>query len=37
LASSSPATSSQVTDDAERGVISVGFTRGISFVVRQRR
>ena len=37
FASSSPATSSQVTDDAEPGVISVGLTRGMSFTVRQSR
>jgi hypothetical protein len=37
FASSSPATSDQVTEDAEPGVISIGFTRGISLTVRQRR
>ena len=37
FASSSPATSSQVTDDSEPGVISVGLTRGISLTVFQNR
>ena len=35
FASSRPATSAQVTDDAEPGVISVGLTFGIIFTVRQ--
>ena len=35
FASSSPATSSQVTDDDEPGVISIGLTRGIIFTVFQ--
>src|SRR5579862_8959173 len=36
FASSRPATCSQVTDEDEPGVISVGRTRGISLTVRQR-
>jgi hypothetical protein len=37
LASSAPATSSQVIDDAESGVSSCGFVLGMSFVVRQMK
>src|SRR5256885_5801952 len=36
FASSRPATSPQVTEDAEPGVISVGLIRGISLTIRQR-
>ena len=37
FASSAPATSAHSTDDAESGVISCGFVRGMSFIVRQRK
>ena len=37
FASSSPATSSQVTDESEPGWICVGLTRGTIFTVRTSR